>query len=359
MPTLLSFLSGRQITNASGVPQSGAKLKHYRANTTTALPVWTDAGASVAHGPPAGEVTCDAGGFVPLIYVDDTFDWKVVVTTAADVTLQTYDNLPKAETEASSLGFAPPLLAWNQVTNLASPVALTVDDVGKAYEADTTGGSIEFDLPSAASVGNGKGFWFKKTASANTLTVDPNGTETIDDVSASFSTTRQYHAFFIASNGAEWYIAADYLGGIVASQLPAPSDTERGGSEIATQAEMETATDVVRTVAPGRQHFHPAHAKVGGAIDGTGTVTLLADFGIASVTDGGSGLYTVNFDTAFADTNFWVASLPQGLSGPADYPWAAEISRSTGAVTVGAMMGTDGTATDTDRMSVAAWGDYA
>lgn len=210
LPTILSFLSGRQITNNSGVPQAGAKLKHYRATTTTALTVWQDAGATIPYGAPAGVVTADAGGFVPLIYVDDTFDWKVVITTSADVVLQTYDNLPKAESDASDLGFAPPLLTWTQVTSSASPVALTVNDVGKAYEADTTGGNIEFDLPDAASVGNGKGFVFKKTASANSMIIDPSGSQTIDDVSASLTVVAKDTLIGIYSNGAEWYVVEGY-----------------------------------------------------------------------------------------------------------------------------------------------------
>lgn len=222
MPTILSFLSGRQITNDSGVPQSGAKLLHYRENTTTALTVWQDDVASVQHAQP---VVCDAGGFVPLIYVDDTFDWKVVITTSADVTLKTYDNIPKAETDETAAGFAPPLFEWTQITSAASPVALTVNDVGNAYEGDTTGGSIEFDLPDAASVGNGKGFVFKKTAAANTLTVDPSASQTIDDIATSFATTRKDEILGIFSNGAEWYKVFSHFGSQVNVQAFTASGT--------------------------------------------------------------------------------------------------------------------------------------
>lgn len=207
MPTILSFLSGRQITNDSGVPQSGAKLYHYREGTLTNLTVWQDAAGTVPHIQP---VECDAGGFVPLVYVDDTFDWKVIVKTAAEVTLKTYDELAKAPTEVASVGFAPPLLEWTQVTSGASPVALTVADAGKAYEADTTGSNIEFDLPDAASVGDGRGFFFKKTAAANSMILDPNGAQTIDDVSASLTITAKDTVIGIFSNGAEWYTVIGY-----------------------------------------------------------------------------------------------------------------------------------------------------
>ena len=231
MPTILSFLSGRQITNASGVPQSGAKLYHYRANTTTALTVWQDADASVQHAQP---VECDAGGFVPLIYVDETFDWKVLVATAGDVTLHTYDDLPAAVADESAVGFAPPLLEWTQVTSSASPVALTAADVGKAYEADTTGGSIEFDLPDAAAAGSGKGFVFKKTSASNTMTLDPNGSQTIDDGSASLAISAKDTVVGIFSNGAEWYVVYGYGLLRIINNLTADTAPDRAADYVAS-----------------------------------------------------------------------------------------------------------------------------
>ena len=42
--------------------------------------------------------------------------------------------------------------------------------------------------------------------------------------------------------------------------------------------------------------------------NGTGTVAIRAAFNVSSITDGGVGVYTVNFTTAMADANFSVAS---------------------------------------------------
>lgn len=216
MATILSFLSGRQITNDNGTPAAGALLYHYNAGTTDAQTVYSNQAGSIAHAQP---VVCDAGGFVPIIYIGDTSDWKVIVQTSAAATLKTYDNLPKAVAEVSAADFAPPLLEWSQVTSASSPVALTAADAGKAYEADTTSGNIEFDLPSAASVGNGKGFLFKKMVSANTLTLDPNASETIDNISTSLDITRSLEAIGIFSNGAEWYKVYGHLGDTVNIQV--------------------------------------------------------------------------------------------------------------------------------------------
>lgn len=205
MATILSFLSGQQITDENGDVVEDAQLFHYQATTTNDLTVYSNQAGSAPHSQP---VDCDAGGFVPLIYVGDSSDWKVVIKDGTGATLRTYDNLPKAVAEISAANFAPPLFEWTQVNSAASPVALTAANAGKAYECDTGSGNIEFDLPSAASVGNGKGFVFKKTSASNSLIIDPNSTETIDDIAISRSISAKDTCIAIYSNGAEWYVTS-------------------------------------------------------------------------------------------------------------------------------------------------------
>jgi len=83
---------------------------------------------------------------------------------------------------------------------------------------------------------------------------------------------------------------------------PDASDTVKGLIELAVQAEMETATDVVRAVPPGRQHFHPTAVKAWGEAGVTGNI--LASHGVTSVTDGGTGDITWNLSVTFSSTNF-------------------------------------------------------
>lgn len=45
-------------------------------------------------------------------------------------------------------------------------------------------------------------------------------------------------------------------------------------------------------------------AKAWVNFNGTGTVAIRASFNVSSITDNGSGNYTVNFTTAFANTNY-------------------------------------------------------
>lgn len=45
-------------------------------------------------------------------------------------------------------------------------------------------------------------------------------------------------------------------------------------------------------------------AKAWVNFNGTGTVAIRASFNVSSITDNGTGLYTVNFTTAMADANY-------------------------------------------------------
>ena len=304
MATELCFLSGRQITNDAGTPQSGAKLYFYRETTTTALTVWTNDAASVAH---ANPVVCDSGGFVPLIYIDDTYDYKVVIKTSADVTLQTYDEIP-APPAASTTGYYPELRNWYAKTNAQSPVALTAADAGNAYEADTTAGNVEFDLPSAATVGNGKGFTFKKMIAANSMIIDQSGTETIDNSATAITVTNQYEVVHIISNGAEWYVSSRYYDTIVAARLPAASDTAAGIQENAIQSEMEAAASTTLTVTPGLLHNHPGVPKFWVRADvAAGTPSISASHNVTSITDTAVGRLTITIATDFSSVS-WVCN---------------------------------------------------
>jgi hypothetical protein len=84
----------------------------------------------------------------------------------------------------------------------------------------------------------------------------------------------------------------------------AASDTVAGGIEIAIQSEMETATDVVRAVTPGRMQYHPGVCKAWIRLNGTGTVAINASHNVTSITDNGTGNYSINLTTVFSSANY-------------------------------------------------------
>lgn len=216
--TLLFRTKGTQFLDDSGNPLAGGKVYYYEAGTTTLQTTYSDSAGTT---PNANPLTLDsAGRLTTSIYFGDSdsfSDYKELLQSSVAVTVSNWpvDNLPAATPAETAAAFAPPLLAWTQVTSAASPVTLTASDAGKAYEADTTSGNIEFDLPSAASVGDGKGFLFKKTVAANSMIVDPSGSETIDNSSTSLTVTGVNAIVGIFSNGAEWYRIESHLDGTV------------------------------------------------------------------------------------------------------------------------------------------------
>jgi hypothetical protein len=69
-----------------------------------------------------------------------------------------------------------------------------------------------------------------------------------------------------------------------------------------------TQTVPVSTVAQGS-------AKAWVNFNGTGTVAIRASFNVSSITDNGTGDYTVNFTTAMPDANYTVSYSAGGTAG--------------------------------------------
>lgn len=138
------------------------------------------------------------------------------------------------------------------------------------------------------------------------------------------------------------------------------SDTLAGRIEIAVQSEMETATDTTRAVPPGRQHFHPGHPKAGGNFDGSGTPAFRSgDYGMGAITDGGAAIYTLAFDTAFANTNYWCAGFARQTGADALTVSASAAGTKTESSFRVDIAESDGGAVDSTEIGITFWGDYA
>lgn len=91
-----------------------------------------------------------------------------------------------------------------------------------------------------------------------------------------------------------------------AAAASAASDTVAGLIEIAVQSEMEAATDTTRAVAPGRVQYHPGVAKSWITFNGTGTIAVTESHNITSITDDGTGDYTVTIATDHSTATYCV-----------------------------------------------------
>lgn len=70
---------------------------------------------------------------------------------------------------------------------------------------DATSAPVTITLPTAASASRRTFIVKKVDATANAVTIDPNGAETIDGL-ATRNTIVQWYSFSVYSNGTAWYI---------------------------------------------------------------------------------------------------------------------------------------------------------
>jgi hypothetical protein len=113
---ILALQQRATANDANGNPLAGAKIYTYETGTTTPLATFTTSALSVANPNP---IIADAAGRYGPIYTDGAVAVKVVITTAADVTVDTLDPSPFAydsQSGASQISATPnALLTANNV----------------------------------------------------------------------------------------------------------------------------------------------------------------------------------------------------------------------------------------------------
>lgn len=81
-----------------------------------------------------------------------------------------------------------------------------VPQTASVVTSDATSGAVTLTLPSAATVGNGKTYRFKKIdASGNSVTVNTSSSQTIDGASSK-SLTTQWQSLTVISDGTNWLV---------------------------------------------------------------------------------------------------------------------------------------------------------
>ena len=143
------------------------------------------------------------------------------------------------------------------VRSITATATLALDDNMKVINADASGGAYAVNLPSAATVGRGFRVTIKKTdSSTNTVTVTPDGAETIDG-SASFGIVNQYGAVSVISDGTNWSIFSEF--GDAASGAAYPTGHFRG---LGIQQATDTQHDIQINPGSARGENDLANIKI-------------------------------------------------------------------------------------------------
>ena len=134
-------------------------------------------------------------------------------------------------------------------------------------------------------------------------------------------------------------------GGTALVKTTSASTTTQGLIQIATQSEVNAGADSTKALVPStliggiRAHLNVADnvpmytCRAWVNFDGTGTVAIRASGNVSSVTDNGTGDYTVNFSTNMWDSNYCVVSAGTGsdeltTTNPRQGPSVALLTRS-------------------------------
>jgi hypothetical protein len=70
---------------------------------------------------------------------------------------------------------------------------------------------------------------------------------------------------------------------------------------------LSTISNLAGTASTSSDNVINGCAKAWVNFNGTGTVAIRASYNVSSITDNGTGDYTVNFTNAFADTNYVIS----------------------------------------------------
>lgn len=97
----------------------------------------------------------------------------------------------------------------------------------------------------------------------------------------------------------------------------------------------------------------PGAAKAWVNFDGTGTVATRASFNVSSITDNGTGAYTVNFTTAMTDANYATLGTIEERGVSVHCSTTDVATQTTTAVNIGTVLGGTSTGFDCQQVNVA------
>lgn len=308
--------------NGNLVPN--ARAYFFAAGTTTPLTVYQDSAGTTPHASP---VVASAGAF-PAVFT--TAALKVDIREPDGTSLPGYPSdeyyVTPSSTGASTIVFTP--ISGNAATNVQAAIAnntasiMGLDErVDNALTPVLTGGSggaytlTPTDALDAYATGQVIRF-IANHANAGAATMNVGG---LGDIALKrFNASGASAALAGGEIAAGGCYAAIYDGTDFVIFTPTvASETTSGLVELATTAERLAGT--AGKAIDAAQHKAGIDAisfiKAWVNFNGTGTVAIRDSFNVASVTDNGTGDYTINFTDAMPDANYAVVGLASQNSG--------------------------------------------
>jgi len=154
-------------------------------------------------------------------------------------------------------------------------------------------------------------------------------------------------------------------GGSIAINAPssAGSDTDlldtSGNLSLTGNCKVGTITDTSGNNSSTTAQIAQGRAKAWVNFNGTGTVAIRDSFNVSSITDNGTGDYTINFTSALANANYVVTGTSGGQSNTSNgavYQYDQATAKTTSACRI-LLINTSGGVVDPPQIAVAVFGD--
>ena len=305
MATLATNVSF-QCFGPDGKPLAGGKVYSYAAGTTTNKATYTTMAGTVPNPNP---VILDQNGKAKIFLGDGSYRLRIL--DSDDALVDDIDQISRYVTQSE---FA----AFQQTVS---------DGVSQLTEIQE-----QIDVYVNASIGDQKGF--------------ANGIAPLD---------------------ANVKIDPIYFPTIPHSGVPQATETQIGVAEIATQTEVDTATDDTRFVTPkkllagvknhlnasGNAPIYPCRAWVN--FNGIGTPTIRAGGNALGITDHAVGEYSLNFSTAMQDANyafFGFCNFPDSSSSAGIVSFGNDFTMSASSLRIKASNTTTGGTNDSEFITL-------
>jgi len=287
--------------DGNGNPVSGALARFYNVNTVTEQTVYSDSALSAVHAQP---LVADSSGVFPQVFTAGAVQTKVNVTDSSGVTLPGFpldpaNSIPLSTSGASAISFSPP--PWSSST--------TVQDAIEEVHTKSLQNVVEDTTPQLGGIldTNSKQVRWSKgadVASASALTLGDDGNN--------FDVTGTATINTIATKGVGTVVALHFDGAAVLASnppfivVPTTANITAEAGDIAVLQEYSAGSWRVISYQRnnGRPLYQGVYVQAQCVLNGTGTPSVSGDFNIASVTDNGTGDYTLNFTTAMSSANY-------------------------------------------------------
>jgi hypothetical protein len=298
--------AGAQFFDSNGIPLAGGLLYVYTAGTTTPVTTWTtNAGTSANTNP----IVLNAAGRTPFeIWLNSGVTYKFALYTSTNVLIGTYDNIPAID---------DPTVFNNLITVTGTnTLAGTSVPPYTAYVAGMTLSFIPVNTNSGAVTLDLDGLGAKNIFVGSSTALSSGDLVAGRIAQIQYDGTRfQLYQSSLADNSVTTAKIVDL--NVTTAKLAANAVTT---GKVADANITAAKLDGAQT---GTAPIYAARAWVN--FNGTGTVAIRASGNVSSITDNGTGEYTVNFATALVDANFSALCTAKEFMGATRIAYQSEV----------------------------------